>query len=79
MTRYLMISDADYHCWNCGNVDGQDPNDMLPMFCPSCQYAYWSDDEIAANPDNAHFTGMSEQAAREDKEYAEAVASADSY
>ena len=75
MSTYLMISNFDRSCSECGHL----ALNRQPIFCPGCQYSYWSDDEIAANPDNAHFTGLSEAVARADERYAEAVASADSY
>ena len=74
MKRYLMVSEGNAHCYLCG-----DPEKKRPLFCPACQYAYWGQDYISCNPDNTHFTGLSEKQAREDVRYLDAVNSADSY
>lgn len=58
MARFLMVSNCE-HCKYC-YMDSDEP---------SCyhRYAYWSreeDEAIADNPDNAHYTGISEEQAR---------------
>ena len=70
--RYLLVSERNPICYN---IPDHDTN----FFCPSCQYAYWSEDPIAQNFDCPHFTGLSENEARADQQYAIAVESADTF
>lgn len=59
MERFLMISECE-HCEHC----------TMDLPCPSCanRYAYWSNADMANNPDNAHYTGWSEQEVRKEME-----------
>ncbi len=71
MANYIMFSGPNRDCENCQDATAD-------YFCPSCQYAYWSDRPEANNWDCPHATGVSEAEARRQPEMAEAVASADS-
>ncbi len=72
VTTMLMMSNYDPLCPECQDQRGL-------QYCPSCQYAYWSTDDLASNPDNVHFTGLTEEVARKDPEMKTAVQSADNY
>ncbi|MFW6242540.1 MAG: hypothetical protein ACOC2W_00105, partial [bacterium] len=70
--RFLMISEPANNCWRCTELPEE-----TAIFCQSCQYAYWSDREVATNFDCPHSTGIKEIEARSNPDYALAVKVAD--